>query len=186
MGICCRECSWLGVCRMLHSSTWRTPSQLHSLQQIPTQHNTLPQHLVYKNELNGEYVITLARNDETPWWWSEKIETCRSGFKWKLYRCICWLIVEVILQNAQCNYEIQTNLQFTKVAHLDNFAAPSVAAVSAGLIGRGFSCRHVATGLVTTWASMLQEHAYLCGADNTQLLSTGRALNTNPVKCAHT
>jgi len=43
------------------------PSQLHSLQQIPTQHDTLPQHLVYKNELNRKYVITLARNDETPW-----------------------------------------------------------------------------------------------------------------------
>ena len=26
----------------------------------------LPQQLVYKNELNREYVITLARNDETP------------------------------------------------------------------------------------------------------------------------
>ena len=73
-------------------------SQLHSLQQIPTQHDMLPQHLVYKNELNREYVITLARNGETPWWWSEKIETCRRGFKcfkWKLYRCICWLIFEV-------------------------------------------------------------------------------------------
>ena len=44
----------------------RTPSQLHSLHQIPTQHDMLPQHLVYKNELNREYVITLARNDETP------------------------------------------------------------------------------------------------------------------------
>ena len=43
-----------------------TPSQLHSLQQIPTQHDMLPQHLVYKNELNREYVIILARNDETP------------------------------------------------------------------------------------------------------------------------
>ena len=28
-------------------------------------------------------------------------------FKWKLYRCICWLIVEVILRNARCNDEIQ-------------------------------------------------------------------------------
>jgi len=77
----------------------RTPSQLHSLQQIPTQHDKLPQHLVYKNELNREYVITLARNDETPLWRSEKIETCRSGFKcfeWKLYRCICWSTVDVI------------------------------------------------------------------------------------------
>ena len=45
----------------------RTPSQLHSLQQIPTQHDMLPQHLIYKNELNREYVITLARKDETPW-----------------------------------------------------------------------------------------------------------------------
>ena len=76
-----------------------TPRQLHSLQQISMQHDTLPQHLVYKNELNRENVITLARNDETPWWWSEKIETCRSCFKcfkWKLYRYICWLIIEVI------------------------------------------------------------------------------------------
>ena len=80
----------------------------YTLQQIPTQRVMLPQHLVYKNELNREYVITLARNDETPWWWSEKIETCRSGFnwfKWNLYRCICWLIVEVILRNARCNDE---------------------------------------------------------------------------------
>jgi len=44
----------------------RTPSQLHSPQQIPTQHDMLPQHLVYKNELSREYVITLARNDEIP------------------------------------------------------------------------------------------------------------------------
>ena len=33
---------------------------------FPTQHDMLPQCLVYKNELNREYVITLARNDETP------------------------------------------------------------------------------------------------------------------------
>jgi len=90
----------------------RTPSQLHSLQQIPTQHDMLPQHLVYKNELNRECVVTLASNDETPWWWSEKIETCRSGFKcfkvykWKLYRCICWLIVEV--EFAYFNNHIRT------------------------------------------------------------------------------
>jgi len=43
-----------------------TPSQLHSLQQIPTHHDMLPQHLVYKNELNHEDVITVARKDETP------------------------------------------------------------------------------------------------------------------------
>jgi len=78
VGICCRECSWLGVRRMLRSeglqpitspslrSLRRTTSQIHSLHQIPTQHDMLPQHLVYKIELNREYLITLARNDETP------------------------------------------------------------------------------------------------------------------------
>jgi len=60
-------CLWpLWIYRMLLRSIRRTPSQLHSLQQIPTQHDMMPQHLVYKNELNREYVITLARNDETP------------------------------------------------------------------------------------------------------------------------
>jgi len=76
----------------------------------------LPQHLFYKNGLNCEYVITLARNDEIPWWRSEKIETCRSGFKcfkWKLYRCIWWLIFEVILRNAPCNDEIHSTFVFS-------------------------------------------------------------------------
>ena len=36
------------------------------VRRTPSQHDMLPQHLVYKNELNREYVITLARNDETP------------------------------------------------------------------------------------------------------------------------
>jgi len=38
----------------------------YNLQQIPTQHDMLSQHLVYKNELNREHLITLAKNDETP------------------------------------------------------------------------------------------------------------------------
>jgi len=92
--LCCkwslRYRAWASIrCRDYESpslrSIRRTPSQLHPLQQIPTQHDMLLQHLVYKNELNREYVITLARNDETPWWWPEKIETCRSGFK-----CFKW------------------------------------------------------------------------------------------------
>ena len=94
------------LAKVMPCSIRSTPSQLHSLQHIPTQHDMLPQHLVYKNELNCEYVITLARNDETPWWWSEKIETCQSGFKcfkWKLYRCICWLIVEANDPHLSCN-----------------------------------------------------------------------------------
>jgi len=42
----------------------RTPSQLHPQQHISTQHDMLPQHLVYKNELNCEcYNMTLARKN---------------------------------------------------------------------------------------------------------------------------
>jgi len=52
-------CSLLGVSRMLRTQ--------HTTHTYPTtQHDMLPQHLVFKNELNREYVITLARNDETP------------------------------------------------------------------------------------------------------------------------
>ena len=44
-----------------------TPSQLHSQQRIPTQHDMVPQHHVYRNELNCEsYNITLARRHIAP------------------------------------------------------------------------------------------------------------------------
>ena len=56
--------------------------------------HTLPQHLVCRYQLNCEYCnITSARN-KAPWWWSDKIETCRSilkCFMWN-YMCIRWLI----------------------------------------------------------------------------------------------
>jgi len=62
-------------------------------------HNTL----FKKNELDSEcYNITLARKNIAPWWRSKKIETCRSilsgfnCFMWNLYKCKCWLIIEVI------------------------------------------------------------------------------------------
>jgi len=61
-------------------------------QHVPTQHDTLPQHLVWKYEFNCESCnMTLARN-KAPWWWSDKIETCRSVlkcFKSVLYEIIC-------------------------------------------------------------------------------------------------
>ena len=48
----------------------------------------LPQHLVCKYELNCEYCnITLARN-KALWWWSDKIETCRSVLK--CFKCFMW------------------------------------------------------------------------------------------------
>ena len=44
-----------------------TPSQLHSQQRIPTQHDMPPQHHVYRNELNYEcHNITLARRKKAP------------------------------------------------------------------------------------------------------------------------
>ena len=58
----CKQCV---VAVGLLRSIRLTPIQLHSVQQIPTQHDMLPQHLVYKNEINRKYVISLARNDET-------------------------------------------------------------------------------------------------------------------------
>jgi len=66
VGMCCRESSWLGV-RLMQRCIRRTPSQLLSQQRIPTQHDTLPQHLICKNELNCEYYnTTLARNNKAP------------------------------------------------------------------------------------------------------------------------
>ena len=65
LAICCWGCSWLGVRRMLRIR--RTPSQLHFQQHISTQRDMLPQHPVYKNELdNGCYNITLARKNIAP------------------------------------------------------------------------------------------------------------------------
>ena len=76
---------WLGV------RLRRTPSQLLSLQHIHTQHDMLPQHLVCKYQLNCEYCnINLARN-KAPWWWSDKIETCRI-----ILKCLKSILCEII------------------------------------------------------------------------------------------
>jgi len=109
------ECSWLFM--IVHDCSWLfraiimpSPircwecSWLHSQQFIPTQHDMLPQHHVYRNELNCEcYNITLARRSIAPWWWSKKIEICWSDFKCFyvefIYKCNCWLITEVKLIN---------------------------------------------------------------------------------------
>ena len=41
----------------------------------------LPQHLVCKYELNCEYCNTTLARNKAPWWWSDKIETCRNVLK---------------------------------------------------------------------------------------------------------
>ena len=89
---------WLCVRRILSNKN-------NKRQHIPTQH-MLPQHHVCKYELNCEYRnITLARNI-APWWWSDKIETCRSVLKcFKsvlceiIYAFVGWQI-EVILRKC--------------------------------------------------------------------------------------
>jgi len=64
--ICTAERSVLLDVRRMRSVR-RTPSQLHSQQHISKQHDKLPQHPVYKNELNCEcYNITLARKYIAP------------------------------------------------------------------------------------------------------------------------
>ena len=82
-------------------------------QHIPTQHDMLPQYLFCKYELNCEYCnIPLARN-KAPWWWSDKIETCRSVLKcfiWN-YMCIRWLINwSDSTKNARCYNKIYKTL----------------------------------------------------------------------------
>ena len=74
-------------------------------QHIPTQHDMLPQHLVCKYELNCEYCnITLAGN-KAPWWWSDKIETCRSVLKcFKIFYVI--LYVHSLVDKLKWFYEI--------------------------------------------------------------------------------
>ena len=77
------ECVWSSgyVCVVR-----RTPSHCST-----TQHDMLPQYLVCKYELNCECCnITLARN-RAPWWWSDKIETCRSVLK-----CFKSVLCEII------------------------------------------------------------------------------------------
>jgi len=68
-------------------------------------HDILPQHLVCKYHLNCElYNTTLARN-KAPWWWSDKIETCRSVLKVsyvKLYVHSLVAKIEVIVEKNLC------------------------------------------------------------------------------------
>ena len=72
---------------------------------------------VYKYELNCEYCnITLARNKAPWWWWSEKIETCRSVlsvlkvFYVKLY--VHSLVNELkwFCKNARCYSKVYRNV----------------------------------------------------------------------------
>ena len=83
----------------------------------------LPQHLVCEYELNCEYCnIILARN-KAPWWWSDKIETCRSVLKcfkvfWKCfmwnYMCIRWLI----------NWSDSTKMHGATIRYISNEHSP--------------------------------------------------------------
>ena len=54
----------------------------------------ITEHLVCKYELNCEYCNIISARNKATWWWSEKMETCRSVLKcfmWN-YMFIRWLI----------------------------------------------------------------------------------------------
>jgi len=74
-------------------------------QHIPTKHDMLPQHLVCKYEFNCEYCnIILARN-KAPWWWCDKIETCRSVLKVFYVKLYVHSLVDKLkwfYENARC------------------------------------------------------------------------------------
>jgi len=103
------------------------PSQLNSQQRTLAQHDMLPQHTVYRNELNCAcFNITLARKKTQLPEDDLRIETCRGNFKClyvRLYKCICWLIIKAILRNPRCNNKVYihfiylvTSLSFEKVS----------------------------------------------------------------------
>jgi len=102
-------------------------------QHIRTQQDMLPQHIVCKYGLNCEHRnITLARN-KAPWWWSDKIEACRSVLKcfemflkyfmWN-YMCIRWLInwsyyTYLLVYRRHLDRTIKTNM--ANVKHTQTF-----------------------------------------------------------------
>jgi len=96
-------------------STRRTPSHCST-----TQHDMLPQHLVCKYELNYEYCnITLAGN-KAPWWWSDKIETCRGVLKvfyMKLYVHSLVDRLKWFYENARCYNKIYVLFSLTGYVH---------------------------------------------------------------------
>ena len=75
----------------------------------------LPQHLICKYELNCEYGnINLARK-KAPWWWSDKIETCRSVLKVFYVKLYVHSLVDKLkwfYENARCYNKIYYNLHF--------------------------------------------------------------------------
>jgi len=87
---------WCGI-RMQAYDTHLATAPQH----IPTQHDMLPLYLVCKYELNCEdRNITLAWN-KAPWYWSDKIETCRSVLKCFMWNCcvfVGWWIEVTLLK----------------------------------------------------------------------------------------
>jgi len=75
--------------------------------------------------------ITLARN-KAPWWWSDKIETCRSVLKYFMwnYMCIHWLInwsdtpaclwYKKIWEDGQCAYNVKLRWCFVIIIAIEN------------------------------------------------------------------
>ena len=74
----------------------------------------LPHHLVCKYELNCEYCNIILERNKAPWWWSDKIETCRcfnvlKVFYVKLYVHLLVKELKWFWRTATC-FEISENL----------------------------------------------------------------------------
>jgi len=80
--------AWIGFLLSLNIAR-RTPSHCST-----TQHDMLPQHLVCKYELNCEYCNTTLARNKALWWWSDKIEICRSVLK-----CFKWVYMKLYVHS---------------------------------------------------------------------------------------
>ena len=91
-------------------------------QHIPTQYDMLPQHLVCKYELNCEYCNITSERNKAPWWWCDKIETCRSVLKClkvfyvKLYVHSLVDKLKWFYENARCYNKIYNLLHILRIS----------------------------------------------------------------------
>ena len=67
----------------------RTPSQLHSQQHISTQHDMLPQHPVYKNELDNE-CYNFSKEKHRSLMMDDLKRTKHVGVFLSVFNCFMW------------------------------------------------------------------------------------------------
>ena len=61
--------------------------------------------------------MTLARNNVAPWG-SKHVGAILSVLMWNFFKCICWLIIKVILRNARCNNKDNDSCVFGSITQM--------------------------------------------------------------------